>query len=129
MIQLKLLEMLIWYAFLSIHGIDPVKVSIKIKQLLISFDYSTELNQSITCSLYISFANTAKKWSYLLRISSVNVNQSTVSCGFGPIYWKKHQFLCSGNYSPIYLSAYRSTYRFLSMMDAIFALLTQLSLT
>ena len=59
--QLKLLEMLIWYAFLSIHGIDPVKVNIKIKQLLISFDYSTELNQWITYSLYISFANTAKK--------------------------------------------------------------------
>ena len=28
-----------------------------------------------------------KKWSFPLRISSVNVTKSTVSCGFGHIYW------------------------------------------
>ena len=29
-----------------------------------------------------------KKWSFSLRISFVNVTKSTVSCGFGQIYWR-----------------------------------------
>ena len=29
-----------------------------------------------------------KKWSFPLRISSVNKTKSAVSCGFGPIYWR-----------------------------------------
>ena len=29
-----------------------------------------------------------KKWSFPLRIFCVNVTKSTVSCGFGHIYWK-----------------------------------------
>ena len=29
-----------------------------------------------------------KKWSFPLRISSVNKTKSAVSCGFGHIYWK-----------------------------------------
>ena len=29
-----------------------------------------------------------KKWSFPLRISSVNVTKSAVSCGFGQIYWR-----------------------------------------
>ena len=29
-----------------------------------------------------------RKWSFLLRISSVNVTKSAVSCGFGHIYWR-----------------------------------------
>ena len=44
-----------------------------------------------------------KKWSFALRISSVNVTKSAVSCGFGQIYWKNPwwktslfvQWLCS----------------------------------
>ena len=40
-----------------------------------------------------------KKWSFPLRISSVNVTESTGICGFGHIYWrilkKKLHFLCS----------------------------------
>ena len=39
-----------------------------------------------------------KKWSFPLTISSVNVTKSTVSCGFGHIYWRNPQwktlFLC-----------------------------------
>ena len=31
---------------------------------------------------------TAQKWSFLLRISSINVSKSAVSSGFGHIYWK-----------------------------------------
>ena len=31
-----------------------------------------------------------KKWSFPLRISSVNVTKSTISCGFGHIYWSNH---------------------------------------
>ena len=30
---------------------------------------------------------TAKKWSFPLRISSVNVTKSEGNCGFGHIYW------------------------------------------
>ena len=40
-----------------------------------------------------------KKWSFLLRISLVNVTKSAVSCKFGNIYWLilsgKFHFLCS----------------------------------
>ena len=42
-----------------------------------------------------------KKWSFPLRISSVNVTKSAVSFGFGHIDWRntcgKLNFLCSGN--------------------------------
>ena len=37
------------------------------------------------CVAYVSLH---KKWSFLLRISSVNVAKSAVSCGFGHIYWR-----------------------------------------
>ena len=44
------------------------------------------------------FTTTSQKWS--LRISSVNVTKSTVSCGLGHIYWGnplwKLHFLCIG---------------------------------
>ena len=40
-----------------------------------------------------------KKWSFPLRISSVNVTKSTDSCGFGHIYWRnpscKTSFFCA----------------------------------
>ena len=32
-----------------------------------------------------------KKWSFPLRISSVNVTKSAASCGFGHIYWRNPQ--------------------------------------
>ena len=40
-------------------------------------------------SIYSVFDEVAlhKKWSFSLRISSVNVTKSTVNCGFGHIYW------------------------------------------
>ena len=36
-----------------------------------------------------------KKWSFQLRISSVNVTKSAGNCGFGHIYWRIPHFLCS----------------------------------
>ena len=40
-----------------------------------------------------------KKWSFQLRISSINVTKSVVSCGFGHIYWRtlkwKTSFFCA----------------------------------
>ena len=36
-----------------------------------------------------------KKWSFPLRISSINVTQSAVSCGFGHIYWRNPQWKIS----------------------------------
>ena len=36
----------------------------------------------------LKYGVTAQKWSFRLRISSVNVTKSTGNCGFGQIYWK-----------------------------------------
>ena len=36
-----------------------------------------------------------KKWSFLLRISSVNVTKSTGNCGFCHIYWINPSFFCA----------------------------------
>ena len=36
-----------------------------------------------------------KKWSFLLRISSVNVTKSAGNCGFGHIYWRNPQWKTS----------------------------------
>ena len=52
-----------------------------------------------------SLAHCTKKWSFTLRISSVNVTKSAICWGFGHIYrrnlsWKTY-FLCSGLYLPV----------------------------
>ena len=36
-----------------------------------------------------------KKWSFLLRISSVNVTKSAVPCRFGHIYWRNPEWKTS----------------------------------
>ena len=38
---------------------------------------------------------TAQKMNFLLRISSVNVTKSAVSCGFGHIYWRNSSWKTS----------------------------------
>ena len=38
--------------------------------------------------MFLSEAQLHKKWSFPLRIFSVNMTKSTVSCGFGHIYWR-----------------------------------------
>ena len=45
-----------------------------------------------------------KKWSFPLRISSVHVTKSAVSCGFGHIYWKSPQWETSLFVQCIFLS-------------------------
>ena len=49
-----------------------------------------------------------RKWSFPLRISSVNVTKSAVSCWFGHIYWRilngKFRFLCFAKVSTRFLS-------------------------
>ena len=56
------------------------------------------------CSHVISTWNTRgvfvgfsphKKWSFLLKISSVNVTKYAVSCGFDHIYWRKSSWKTS----------------------------------
>ena len=42
---------------------------------------SSNMVKALCQSLY-------KKWSFPLRISSVNVTKSAVSCGIGHIYWR-----------------------------------------
>ena len=54
-------------------------------------NYGTLLNSWITkwCYGIIIWDYTLqKKWSFPLRISSVNMTQFAVSCGFGHIYWR-----------------------------------------
>ena len=46
-----------------------------------------------------------KEWSFPLRISSVNVTKSAVSCGFGHIYWRKSQWKTS-YFVQCYISAF-----------------------
>ena len=42
------------------------------------------------------FVRTTQECSYLLKISSVNMGKSPVSCGFGHIYWKNGKLIfCS----------------------------------
>ena len=53
-------------------------------------------SRSYQCSLQ-SFFTLHKKWNFPLRIPSVNLTESAVSCGFGHIYWRNPQklhFLC-----------------------------------
>ena len=45
--------------------------------LLLCWDYAIKI-----------FFKLHKNWSFLLRISSVNVNKSTGNCEFGHIYWR-----------------------------------------
>ena len=45
-----------------------------------------------------------KKWSFPLRISSVNVTKSTENSGFGHIYWRNllENFIISAVHCPVY---------------------------
>ena len=42
----------------------------------------------LVCYASATHIHCTKKWSFPLRISSVNVTKSAVSCGFGHIYWR-----------------------------------------
>ena len=46
------------------------------------------ITQTLTQNTYSLGATLDKKWSFPLKISSVNVTKSAVSCGFDHIYWK-----------------------------------------
>ena len=48
----------------------------------------TNENSSWLISKFVSTLALHKKWSFPLRISSVNVTKSGVSCGFDHIYWR-----------------------------------------
>ena len=43
----------------------------------------------------MNFQALHKKWSFPLRISSVNATKSAVCCGFGRIYWRNPQWKTS----------------------------------
>ena len=60
----------------------------------------TFLSPNFTLFVSIQGAQTLqKKWSFPLRISSVNATKSAGNCGFGHIYWRntwwKTSFLCT----------------------------------
>ena len=42
----------------------------------------------ISIVIWLKYISLHKKWSFPLRISSVNLTKSAVSCGFGHIYWR-----------------------------------------
>ena len=53
-----------------------------------------EVNPFFFPSFFIRFS-LHTKWSFPLRISSVNVTKSAVSCGFGHIYWRNPKWKTS----------------------------------
>ena len=59
-----------------------------------------------------------KKWSFPLRIFSVNVTKSAVSCEFGHIYWRnpywKTSFFCA-----VVLRRYRGEYKHQQFMPIV----------
>ena len=78
----------------------------------------------------ISDASLHKKWSFPLRISSVNVTKSAVSCGFGPfteeILNGKLHFLCSAcNINTRYMITWLSD-KFAKMKKKFFMLIFKL---
>ena len=88
----------------SAHGVEITNFEKKYYQLwhrgvvvITTQRYSTKLNSESNPTRGVSTVH--KKWSCSLRISSVNVTNSAVSCGFGHIYWRNPQwktyFLCS----------------------------------
>ena len=65
-----------------------------------------------------------KKWSFPLKISSVNVTKSVENCGFGHIYWRnplwKLQFLWSGlSFSINNKLNFIDCFKFLSSLDSL----------
>ena len=44
---------------------------------------------------HVAYQNCTKKWSFPLRLSSVNMTKSAVSCRFGHIYWRNHNWKTS----------------------------------
>ena len=51
--------------------------------------YYGDATVAISAITFINFGkHCTQKWSFPLRISSVNVTKSAVSCGFGPIDWR-----------------------------------------
>ena len=59
-----------------------------------AFGHFSRIEISSSVIFLLDYATTIgsfvhKKWSFPLRISSVNVTKSALSCGYGHIYWRK----------------------------------------
>ena len=50
--------------------------------------FVTDFYKVVFKNWYLGEITLHEKWSFLLRISSVNVTKLAVSCGFGHIYWR-----------------------------------------
>ena len=64
-----------------------------------------------------------KKLSFPLRISSVNVTKYAVSCGFGHIYWRNHQWKTSFFvqwYPTFFVAGFKFSWTFLRLPFSIF---------
>ena len=59
------------------------------------FNINACLEHSLKSSRKTLHKTLCKKWSFPLRISSVNMTKFAVSCGFGHIYWTNPQWKTS----------------------------------
>ena len=57
-------------------------------RLYASVPEDTKTMHEISSKYSLQNLHCTKKWSFPSWISSVNVTKSTVSCGFGHIYWR-----------------------------------------
>ena len=99
---------------------------VKFKYIVLCLNASTKFyNARRACrhaalmGIYWSFTHTLhKKWSCPLRIFSVNVTKSAVSCEFGHIYWRnpywKTSFFCA-----VVLRRYRGEYKHQQFMPIV----------
>ena len=55
-----------------------------------------------------------RKWSFPLRISSVNVTKSAGNCGFGQVYWRNPYWKSSDFVQWLYSRSHYKNYRWLS---------------
>ena len=83
-----------YFSTLSMKGLKVVKIG-KCDCFLKS-NYNKTENQNNQCDLdldkVLDLYNTGQKWSFPLKISSVNVTKSAENCGFGHIYWRNPQW-------------------------------------
>ena len=79
-IALLLLEFLICFLVVYVPLISPLKLPQK--------NMLSNIGPWIQILVTLITISLRKKWSFPLRISSVNVTKSAVSCGFDLIYWR-----------------------------------------
>ena len=81
-LRLETLLKRIWYRCFLVNFAEFLRTPPDDYQILLKDEMTETSNSSERC------ITLHKKWSFLLRISSVNMTKFAVSCGFGHIYWR-----------------------------------------